>query len=364
MVPRRLLSLDGLRGVCALSVLFYHCSGFFHSGPFFLHGCFAVDVFFILSGFVISLTYEERLKSGETTGFLFSRARRLFPTYWLGAAFNIAVFIAVASAGYIAWQDSWWMIWLFIPLTTLLLIPDYITPDGVLYPGMDSVAWSLFAEWIAYIVYSLGVFRLRTSRVALLAFAGWGFMAAYGIWSGKGWSGGGDRATLLTFGLLRCLPAFAAGVVIYRIHTHRLFERLPVISTEILLLFWLCLACLGKEQIRPVLDAGIVTILSPLLICLLIRSDDRAPGYCRILGELSYPLYVVHPGLIVLAAYTPVFGLSHGPNPLNALLVVGLCLALAWVTAFIVGNFRSRSVFAVGKIGNGDTQAGKVLSPS
>jgi hypothetical protein len=43
------------------------------------------------------------------------------------------------------------MIWLFIPITTLLIIPDYVTTDGVLYPAMDSVAWSLFVEWGAYI---------------------------------------------------------------------------------------------------------------------------------------------------------------------------------------------------------------------
>ena len=57
------------------------------------------------------------------------------------------------------------MIWLFIPLTTLLLIPDYITPDTALYPAMDGVTWSLFAEWIAYAAYARGVsIRWRTSR--------------------------------------------------------------------------------------------------------------------------------------------------------------------------------------------------------
>jgi peptidoglycan/LPS O-acetylase OafA/YrhL len=329
-MPKRFLGLDGLRGVCALTVLFYHCADFFHKGPVFLHGFLAVDMFFVLSGFVIALTYEARLKTGfGIRSFVFNRARRLFPTYWLGAAFNIVLFIATALGGYIATSDSSWMILIFIPLTTLLLIPDYITPDGLVYPAMDSVAWSLFAEWVAYFSYACGAFRWRTPYLALAALAGWGTMAFIGIHSGAGWSGGGDRSTLLTIGILRCLPAFAAGVVIYRVHRHPLFNRLPVVATEILLALWLAAAVLPRPVATPILDALIVIVFSPLLVCLLIRSEHKAPAFCTKLGELSYPLYVVHPGLIVLATFTPFFGLSHGPRPLNATILVLCCLGLS-----------------------------------
>jgi peptidoglycan/LPS O-acetylase OafA/YrhL len=352
MAAKRFLGLDGLRGVCALTVLLYHCADFFHKGPILLHGFLAVDMFFILSGFVIALTYEEKLQRGGQTGsFLLSRARRLFPTYWLGAAINIAVFVSIASLGYVATQDAWWMTWLFIPITTLFVIPDYFTPDAMLYPAMDSVAWSLFLEWLAYIAYACGAFRWRTLTIAMVAIAGWSAMAMIGIHSGKGWVGGGDRATLLTFGALRCLPAFAAGIAIYRVHRHPLFRRLPEISTEILLVVWLCLAALPRSSATPFLDALIAMVLSPALVCLLIRSDGKAPSWCRQLGGMSYPLYVVHPALIVLAAYTPLFGLWHGPRPLNALLVVMLGLGLAWlmmeiVTRLSAGTTTGRGVQA------------------
>src|ERR1700726_4489100 len=224
MKTKRYLGLDGLRGVCALTVLFFHCNNVFHKGAFFQHGFLAVDVFFILSGFVIALTYEERLRNGgRTSEFLFNRAYRLFPTYWLGAALNIVLFIAMAASGYLAVGDSWWMIWLFIPLTTLLLIPDYITPEGVLYPAMDSVAWSLFAEWGAYFAYGYRMFRWKTSTLTIVAAAGWGIMTVAGYHTGVGWCVGAERSTLFPLGILRCVPAFAAGVVIYRIHTHALF---------------------------------------------------------------------------------------------------------------------------------------------
>jgi peptidoglycan/LPS O-acetylase OafA/YrhL len=340
-VQKRFLALDGLRGVCAVCVLFNHCVDFFHKGPLILHGFLAVDVFFIMSGFVIALTYEEKLKRrGETGAYLFSRARRLFPTYWIGATFNISIFVALISAGYIVSQDTWWMVWLLIPLTTVLMIPDYVTPDGLAYPAMNGVAWSLFTEWIAYIVYGFSMHRWRTGLLFVLAILGWGLIASVGVWSGRGWFGGFERSTLLTWGVLRCLSGFAMGVVIFRIHKHPLFERLPVISTELLLLFWLCLAGLGSGQIRPVFDPIIVMILSPALICLLIRSDFKAPRFCKELGELSYPLYVIHPGIILLATYTPVFGLDRGINPVGGLFVVGLCLFMAWIVAKVVSGQR------------------------
>jgi peptidoglycan/LPS O-acetylase OafA/YrhL len=139
---------------------------------------------------------------------------------------------------------------------------------------------------------------------------------------------------------MRCVPAFAAGIVIYRVHNHPLFQRLPVISTEFLLTMWLGAAALPALTATPTLDAIVVTILSPLLICLLIRSEHKAPAFCKRLGELSYPLYVVHPGLILLATYTPVFGLSHGPRPLNAFLMVGVCVGLAWVISEILAAIQ------------------------
>src|SRR5581483_6249599 len=54
----RFESLDGLRGVSALAVVLYHCELLFAPGMIFCHGYLAVDLFFILSGFVIAANYE------------------------------------------------------------------------------------------------------------------------------------------------------------------------------------------------------------------------------------------------------------------------------------------------------------------
>ncbi|HKB95401.1 MAG TPA: acyltransferase family protein, partial [Rhizomicrobium sp.] len=64
MSGQRFASLDGLRGVCALTVLLFHADDLFHRGPIFQHGYLAVDMFFLLSGFVIALAHEDRLRAG------------------------------------------------------------------------------------------------------------------------------------------------------------------------------------------------------------------------------------------------------------------------------------------------------------
>ena len=76
MSGNRFLGLDGLRGVCALTVMLFHADGLFHQGPIFQHGYLAVDMFFLLSGFVIAFVHENRLRTGMGLArFLRVRAR-------------------------------------------------------------------------------------------------------------------------------------------------------------------------------------------------------------------------------------------------------------------------------------------------
>ncbi len=82
--------LDGLRGVAALMVIFYHVFEAFATSPIdqrFNHGYLAVDFFFILSGFVIGYAYDDRWKTMTTKDFIKRRLIRLHPMVVLGAVF-------------------------------------------------------------------------------------------------------------------------------------------------------------------------------------------------------------------------------------------------------------------------------------
>lgn len=330
-MTERFDSLDGLRGVCALSVVLFHAADLFHPGPVMAHGFLAVDMFFLLSGFVVAHSYETRLRRGlALKAFLAARARRLVPVYWLGAAFNLAVFLWMASSGYYPRDFTPQIVWLLIPAVTVLMLPAFGAPGDGYSPAMLNVTWSLLVEWIVNTLYAAGLFRLRTRWLLLMAAVCWAAMAVLGYSTGRGWCVGISRYDVFTYGLLRGIPAFFAGVAIVRLHAAGRLARLPVLSTPVLLALWLVIAVMPTFAATPTYDAAVAILACPLLLALLLRSDRGAPSWCRALGALSYPLYVSHPGVILLAQGTPLFGLDRGPDPLRALLVVAVSLAVAW----------------------------------
>src|SRR6185437_12823279 len=122
-------------------------------------------------------------------------------------------------------------------------------------------------EWFANIVYCLGIYRWSTRQVAGAAAAGWCTMTILGYFTPKGWVVGMDASTLLTLGIIRCLPSFLAGIVIFRIHKETLFQRLPVLAPELLLTCWIALAVIPTRSATPSIDAAIAIIGNPILIC-------------------------------------------------------------------------------------------------
>ena len=278
--------------------------------------------------------------------FLEARARRLLPVYWLGAAVNIAVFIWMASCGYYPAGFTSLMIWVGVPLLTLLLLPVFGVPGDGFSPAMLNVTWSLLVEWLVNTAYAAHLFSCRTRMLALLAIAGWLAMTVTGYFTGRGWCVGISRDDVFTLGLLRGAPSFLAGVVIFRLWARGWLERLPLMAPELLWCLWLCIAVVPTVTDTPSFDALAVTILCPLLVMLLIRSDQRTPAFAKTLGALSYPLYTVHPGIILLAQGTPLFRLDHGPAPLRAAGVIMLCLAAAWLVHTLANLRRPRMTAA------------------
>ena len=84
---QRLLLLDGLRGIAAIGVVLFHCVIAFDALGAFARGYLFVDLFFLLSGFVLTLNYEQRMNAGAVRPgkFLRSRLVRLWPTVAAGA---------------------------------------------------------------------------------------------------------------------------------------------------------------------------------------------------------------------------------------------------------------------------------------
>lgn len=328
MARVRFLGLDGLRGVCALTVVLLHSELLFNAGAIFCHGYLAVDVFFLLSGFVIAASYDARLSDGLTAGrFLAARVKRLAPVFWAGT--GLCVIAALARSMYDSTMSPGDV--LGFGVMALLLVPVLLS--GIFAYPANPVAWTLLWELVVNFLYARWLRRVGTPALGLVILVLLLLATAEAFVNPRGWSFGmtGDD---LWLGGLRALPEFLIGVILHRFHCAGAFQRLPQVTPLLPLATWLVLASL-PQGLSPLVDLAIVVLAAPMLVAALVRSEESASPWLVSMGALSYPLYASHLALIWLAQYTPWFGLDRGPRPFLAVGVVLLCLAVAGIMSLL-----------------------------
>lgn len=225
--------LDGLRGVAALLVVWYHVfEGYQFAGnkpviDFINHGYLAVDFFFMLSGFVIGYAYDDRWgKSLTTSKFFRRRLIRLHPMVMMGALIGAISFLLT---GMERWDSSHSTLlltlialicsWLMIP--ALPGMPREVRGNGEMFP-LNGPCWSLFFEYIGNILYALIIHRLSTRTLAWLTALLCGTLTWFAVTdqSGYGSIGAGwtiDTTNLLG-GTLRMLCPLTIGLFMSRIY--------------------------------------------------------------------------------------------------------------------------------------------------
>lgn len=304
--------LDGLRGVAALVVIWYHLFEGFATSPFdqrVNHGYLAVDFFFILSGFVVGYAYDDRWRRRTLTfrEFVKRRLIRLHPMVVLGAVLGAVTFCIQGCEQWNGAHVAFPLVLLSL-LLHLFLIPALpgsgpeVRGNGEMYP-LNGPTWSLFFEYIGNLCYALFLRRLPTRWLAaFVALTGLG-LAAFAVGNGSGYGHLGVGWSLLDWnlpgGLLRLLFAFPMGLLLSRV-----FRPVPVRGA-----FWICslavVALLGVPYVggsgavwmNGLYDTLCVVVLFPLLVWLGAsgKATDRATaGVCRFLGDISYPVYVIH----------------------------------------------------------------------
>ncbi|WP_219417317.1 acyltransferase family protein [Pseudonocardia nigra] len=306
--------LTGLRIVAAVWVVLFH----FHFtplpgvaeavgvlGPLITSGALGVDLFFVLSGFVIAHTYLDQLgpafRAGATARFLWARVCRMWPVYAL--VFHLFGLWLVARLVFgsdpeIAFQAVQPGVDAGQYVQQLFLVQLWDDPflDGASWVGPT---WSISAEWLAYLLFpvaALVFFRLRNLPIAVLGAAAlalmtpiaWAYLSTgspYYPWS---W-------------LVRILCGFGGGVLMY-LAVRRLRSTGGVRRTA----SWLAVAVpvliaaglLLGELVAPG-RGGAVIVLFPLLVAALALAD-RGPAmvlsapWAVYGGRISYSLYLVH----------------------------------------------------------------------
>jgi peptidoglycan/LPS O-acetylase OafA/YrhL len=342
--------LDGLRGVAAIIVIGYHIFEAFATSPYdqqFNHGYLAVDFFFILSGFVVGYAYDDRWgKKMTMKDFFRRRLIRLQPMVVMGALLGTLTFLI---AGREMWDGT------IAPLTMVmlaLLLHMFLIPalpgagaevrgNGEMFP-LNGPSWSLFFEYIGNILYALILRRLSTRALkVLVALAGAG-LATYAIGSfsgyghlGVGWSLGG---TNLQGGFLRLLFAFSAGLLMSRIFKPwRIRGAFWISSLAIIVLLSMpYIGDSGTHWMNGLYDAVCTIIIFPILVWIGasgVTTDRTTTRACKFLGDISYPLYMVHyPFMYLFYAWVWKNELTFAQTwPVALVLLFGNIL-LAWLT--------------------------------
>jgi exopolysaccharide production protein ExoZ len=327
--------VQAMRGLAALSVVCGHALSARPDmvGPELAEGALTilasgVDIFFVISGFIIATTAAAL---PNPLDFAFRRALRLFPLYWLVllAAFVSASWIALAPGER--------------PALDLGTIFAWTYPNWYLAP-----AWSLAFELHFYVAVAV-VLAIKPDRLFEILFAGFGLVIL-----------------ALVFGLELgiyfhpLVLEFGAGVVIAYLHrSGRLHfsRRIPAVSAGLFVAGWYWIFVRGATdpQFARVLTYGLgAGLLIHAVVAVEIEGRTFSP-VLQWLGKISYSLYIVH-YLVVkwIASFGALWLLSTvGTIIASILLSIGLAAALhiaveapilAWgrKTSLKIGLMRSR----------------------
>jgi peptidoglycan/LPS O-acetylase OafA/YrhL len=296
LAERRLYGgLDGLRGVAALVVLVFHVLAL-NTGTQqrFFHGYLAVDLFFLLSGFVVAGAYEAKLTAGALSfpAFAGLRLKRLWPMAALGVGVGALCALLV--------QPSAGVLILKLSCAALTFLPQGGSGDSAPFP-IDPVLWSLSVEIVVNLLYAALARRLSTPVLIAVCGAAFAGLVAVGIPHGglsMGW-----RASDLAMGYVRAGFSFPLGVLLWRIR-----DRWPALpfswrgASVLVLGAALTPYLLPEGPAHGFWDLAAVAILFPLVLMAAAQPAPRAAAVTAALGGISYPLYVLHYPLLLLLA--------------------------------------------------------------
>jgi peptidoglycan/LPS O-acetylase OafA/YrhL len=336
----RIDSLDSLRGLAALIVLFHHCYYMLDSsksGPLsivrlsplrlFVAGHAAVIVFFLLSGFVLALPY--RSKQPYTIGFITRRTCRIYIPF-ASAVFLAAALVTVIPGGYPI-PGAAELLELSRPdRFNLSLIAGHLLMLGRLQDiSLDPPIWSLVHEFRISLIFPLLLLCCRRwpegtlgVTLAIAAIAGVSLLitgdADQGVVTVSKTVSGSFLITL------RYLPLFVIGA--YMAMEARIWELSRTTSSTVKFLFVLAGLALLSGPSVPAWSDITLTLGATLLIFTLMSGWQplllRARA-SRWLGRVSFSLYLVHVPIIAACCF-----LLANVIPIEAAVLIGAVLSL------------------------------------
>lgn len=252
-----------------------------------LKGYLGVELFFVLSGFILSHVYLQAWgeKRFHYKTFLWARIARVYPLHLL-TLFGVMALGLVAVAVGIS-IDASVLSWKSLPAHLLMIHAWGFAPES----GWNHPSWSISAEWLAYLtfpLFAIGAWRLRNRPWLAVALTAVGLVVTYLVFERLA----GFSLTQATFrwGALRIIPCFALGCALYLV-----FLRAPLPRPRLMAL---SAAIVMLASASALVWDGITVLASGLLILALASIPAGKAGVLEsrpavYLGEISYAIYMI-----------------------------------------------------------------------
>lgn len=344
MIRHRFILLDGIRGVAAICVVIHHSSQQ-TLVPVFATGYFAVDLFFCLSGFVLTQAYSNRIDGGMTfRKFILQRFIRLHPMFVIGnfSGFIVTLFIIEHH------QTDFTFGSLLVSMMVNLLYLPFPNAETIQYGSnvvhasifpSNNPSWSLFFEiWVNVLFFWL-LAKTRYWKIVCVAVATLSLTAMiFAIWYGRGPLGWGWGLSQMIVGAIRSVAGFSTGMFLLNVSN---YFRPRVWNSNITAFFFMIFVFgLSSMQDGRLLYA-IAIVAVPFLVFYgsILSTSGMISSACEYLGELSYPLYCIHFPII---AALKVLGLdTDNESPLIFLM---FSLFLSLLASHLLLRFFDRPV--------------------
>ena len=275
--------LDALRGIAAVSVMLYHYTAWYHypgaghvppgPGAVFYYGNLGVDLFFMISGFVILMTLE---RTRALTDFAVSRFARLYPAFLAALLFTLLAQAVLGEPGRTQGVGA--------VLANLTMMPEQLGMTTI-----DGSYWSLFYE-IDFYLLAGGVWFLLKPKIVELPCAAWLLLSLALRLRGMDWV---PPWIVMLIGAPYS-QLFVIGAMLYRINSGR-----ATLSTWAILALALMMTLVSRYwAFKPLPPEGYMAVIVVfagtiwLATTPLVRLPVIAP--LRFLGRISYPLYLIH----------------------------------------------------------------------
>jgi peptidoglycan/LPS O-acetylase OafA/YrhL len=336
--------LDGLRGLAAFSVLWFHLMEAFSLGdPFkqtFNHGYLAVDFFFLLSGYIVSHSYDHKWNQLTIKSFAKRRITRLHPMVLIGMVLGLLFFYAGASSLFPKIVETPWstLVLVFLWGSTLLPLPVQfdVRGWGEMHP-LNGPAWSLFFEYLANAFYAIFLRKISIPVLAMLTLLAAGALLEQTLLEPRGDVVGGWSLEpgQLRIGLTRLAFPFLAGILLRR-SFNPLKIKFPYLVSGSLLMLTFSVPRIGGDThtwMNGLFESLAILYVFPFI--LLVGAGTEAKSNfnqraCQFLGRLSYPLYITHyPLMYVFTAWVHGHNLSLQEGWLMAIACGLLCTGIA-----------------------------------